>query len=104
MKRYTIIVLVVAAALAIGSAALAEQKIEGRNVEYSAGGVTLKGYLAYSSSIEGKRPGILIVHEWWGQNEYMRKRAVIPFKKTETGPFSKKSKIMPNFGDFCHEK
>lgn len=77
MKRYTIIVLVVAAALAIGSAALAEQKIEGRNVEYSAGGVTLKGYLAYSSSIEGKRPGILIVHEWWGQNEYMRKRAVM---------------------------
>jgi dienelactone hydrolase len=49
--------------------------IEGRNVEYTAGGVTLKGYLAYDSAIQGKRPGVLVVHEWWGQNEYVRNRA-----------------------------
>lgn len=75
MKRYAMIVIVVAAALAIGSTAIAAQKIVGRSVEYTAGGVTMKGYLAYDSGIKGKRPGVLVVHEWWGQNEYMRKRA-----------------------------
>ncbi len=49
--------------------------IEGKPVEYSANGVTLRGYLAYDRAITGKRPGILVVHEWWGHNEYVRKRA-----------------------------
>jgi dienelactone hydrolase len=31
--------------------------------------------LAYDDSISGKRPGVLVVHEWWGHNEYARKRA-----------------------------
>ena len=35
----------------------------------------LKGYLAYDDQIEGKRPGVLVVHEWWGHNEYVRNRA-----------------------------
>lgn len=46
-----------------------------KDVEYSADGVKLKGYLVYDGDIKGKRPGILVVHEWWGQNEYARKRA-----------------------------
>jgi len=49
--------------------------IKGEPVEYSADDVTLKGYLAYDDSKEGKRPGILVVHEWWGHNEYARRRA-----------------------------
>ena len=60
--------------LAAGSAGAAP-KIEGKAVEYTAGGVTLKGYLAYDENVKGRRPGILVVHEWWGQNEYVRKRA-----------------------------
>jgi len=75
MKRLATIILAFALVLAMGSMAIAAQKIEGRNVEYTAGGVTLKGYLAYDRSIQGKRPGVLVVHEWWGQNEYVRKRA-----------------------------
>ncbi|MGD8312998.1 MAG: dienelactone hydrolase family protein, partial [Gammaproteobacteria bacterium] len=35
----------------------------------------LKGYLAYDDAVEGKRPGILVVHEWWGHNAYARQRA-----------------------------
>lgn len=46
-----------------------------KEIEYSSDGDTLKGYLVYDGTIEGKRPGVLVVHEWWGQNEYARKRA-----------------------------
>ncbi len=49
--------------------------IRGEPVQYGAGDTTMKGYLAYDDSFSGKRPGILVVHEWWGHNEYARKRA-----------------------------
>ena len=56
-----------------GSAAQAA--VQGREVSYQANGTTLKGYLAFDDAIKGKRPGVLVVHEWWGQNEYARRRA-----------------------------
>jgi len=56
-----------------GSAA--QGAVQGRDVDYEADGVTLKGYLAYDDAVKGKRPGVLVVHEWWGQNEYARRRA-----------------------------
>jgi dienelactone hydrolase len=46
----------------------------GEEVAYSANGTALKGYIARPASA-GKRPGVLVVHEWWGNNEYPRKRA-----------------------------
>lgn len=60
----------------------AERKHEETNVgivttevDYHSDGTTLKGFIAYDGNIEGKRPGVLIVHEWWGHNDYARKRA-----------------------------
>lgn len=50
-------------------------KVVGEEVEYKVGDTTFKGYLAYDDSVEGKRPGILVVHEWWGHNKYARSRA-----------------------------
>ena len=45
-------------------------------VDYaSPDGAVLKGYLAYDPSVTGKRPGVLVVHEWWGHNKYARRRA-----------------------------
>jgi len=44
-------------------------------VSYREGDTLLKGMLAYDDAIEGARPGVLVVHEWWGQNDYARKRA-----------------------------
>lgn len=35
----------------------------------------LKGYIVYDDQTQGKRPGVLVVHEWWGHNEYARVRA-----------------------------
>ena len=49
--------------------------IESREVRYSAGGVEMVGYLAWDSEIEGPRPGVIVVHEWWGANDYVRQRA-----------------------------
>jgi dienelactone hydrolase len=49
--------------------------IKGEPVRYEADDSHLKGFIAYDSGIKGKRPGILLVHEWWGLNEYARKRA-----------------------------
>ena len=51
------------------------KEIKGEPVEYTSGNVILKGYLAYDTRVKGKRPGILVVHEWWGLNEYARQRA-----------------------------
>ncbi len=49
--------------------------VVGMQVEYSADSVMLKGYIAYDDAIKDKKPGVLVVHEWWGNNEYVHKRA-----------------------------
>jgi dienelactone hydrolase len=59
----------------VASVAAAEPRIQGKTVEYRAQGVVMKGYLAYDENIKDKRPGVLVVHEWWGLNDYARKRA-----------------------------
>jgi dienelactone hydrolase len=50
--------------------------VAGREVDYrAADGTVLKGYLASDDSQPGPKPGVLVVHEWWGHNAYARKRA-----------------------------
>jgi dienelactone hydrolase len=49
--------------------------IQGNEVDYTAGGVVMKGYLAFDRNIKGKRPGVLVVPEWWGIGNYERRRA-----------------------------
>ena len=71
---YTILIMILLTLLLAG-AVQAKPNIEGTLVEYSAKGVVMKGYLAYDKNITGKRPGVLVVHEWWGLNDYTRKRA-----------------------------
>lgn len=44
-------------------------------VSYSADSVTMNGFVAYDESSDKKRPVVLIVHEWWGLNDYTRNRA-----------------------------
>ncbi|MBI5753395.1 MAG: dienelactone hydrolase family protein [Hydrogenophilales bacterium] len=54
---------------------VAQAAVQGKEVSYQANGTTLKGYIAYDDAIKGKRPAVLVVHEWWGHNAYARKRA-----------------------------
>ncbi len=62
--------------LTIGLIMQAQSTIQGKEISYQgADGVTLKGYVAYDAAIKGKRPAIVVIHEWWGCNAYVRKRA-----------------------------
>ena len=49
--------------------------VKGEAVTYASDSTTLKGYIAHDANLKGKRPGIVIVHEWWGHNDYVRERA-----------------------------
>ncbi|MEP6616048.1 MAG: dienelactone hydrolase family protein [Ginsengibacter sp.] len=44
-------------------------------VTYSLQGINFKGFVTYDSNKQGKRPAVLVVHEWWGLNDYPRMRA-----------------------------
>ncbi|MEE4301180.1 MAG: dienelactone hydrolase family protein [Pseudomonadales bacterium] len=54
----------------------ARAEIRGEEIEYQDGsGTVFRGYLAYDDASAEPRPGVLVVHEWWGHNEYVRDRA-----------------------------
>jgi dienelactone hydrolase len=75
MKKLLGMLTVFALILGMAGIAQADTKIVGKDVAYSAEGAVMKGYLAYDENMKGKRPGVLVVHEWWGLNDYARKRA-----------------------------
>ena len=54
-----------------------EPVLKEEQVSYSSAGdsVNMNGYVVYDESIEGKRPVVLVVHEWWGLNDYPKMRA-----------------------------
>jgi len=56
-------------------ATVAQAEVQTQEIDYTQNGTTLKGYIAYDDAIKGKRPGILVVHEWWGHNKHARNRA-----------------------------
>ncbi len=59
--------------LLVPSLCLAE--IQTKTIPYQHGDMPLEGFLAWDDARTGKRPGVLVVHEWWGLNEYARARA-----------------------------
>ncbi len=71
LRGVTLIVLI----LGIVNVGLGEPKVARKTVEYRAQGVVMKGYLAYDENLKGKRGGVLVVPEWWGLNDYARRRA-----------------------------
>ncbi len=56
--------------------AVAHAEVQTREIPYTAAdGTEMIGYYAYDDAIEGKRPGVVVVHEWWGLNDYAKSRA-----------------------------
>lgn len=58
-----------------GEEQIAEIDIRGEEVSYETDSTTMKGYMAWNTGSGEKRPGILVIHEWWGHNDYTRQRA-----------------------------
>jgi len=68
-------VIVVAAALGLVLARPAAAEVKTKTIEYRDGDVVLTGYFAWDDALDGKQPGVLVVHEWWGLNDYAKSRA-----------------------------
>jgi len=69
MKQWTTLFLALMGTLSVHA------KIITQIVEYTQGDATLEGYLAYDDSFSGKRPGVLVAHQWLGVTGYERHRA-----------------------------
>ncbi len=52
----------------------ANEEVRTHDVDYSQGDTALEGYLAYGHAEKDTRPGILVIHEWWGVNDYIKRR------------------------------
>jgi dienelactone hydrolase len=84
MKKSTSILLALTAFLVFAVACnnetekKAEEKtpsLKEENITYEADSLTMNGFVVYDENIEGARPTVLVVHEWWGLNDYARMRA-----------------------------
>jgi len=72
MKCISLFSVAIAGLMAMTTAAA---EVRSETISYRDGDVELTGNLYWDDSISGKRPGVLVVHEWWGLNDYARWRA-----------------------------
>ncbi len=77
MNHARLIVAVAVAALGVLSPR-ANAEVKTRELEYKQGATVLQGFVAWDDALaaKGKRPGVLIVHEWWGHNQHARNQAL----------------------------
>ena len=59
----------------LATAVTAGAAVQTKKITYKVGDVECQGYLAWDDAAAGPRPGVLVVHEFWGLNDYARKRA-----------------------------
>lgn len=67
--------LLYAAALSLFVAASASAAIKEEAVTYKDGDTVLHGFIVYDDAKKGRRPGIVVVHEWWGITKHTRDEA-----------------------------
>jgi dienelactone hydrolase len=65
----------VGATLALAFATAAHAAVKEEPVTYKDGDTTMKGFIVYDDAVTGKRPGIVLVHEWWGITKHMHGEA-----------------------------
>lgn len=77
MKKYSAVLISFLLMVASANSLFAQKmaNIKGEEVSYTYDGVTMKSYVAYNEKQQGKRPAIIVVPEWWGNNDYSKMRA-----------------------------
>lgn len=65
------------AVLLILSAAVAHAEVQHKAVTYQDEETKLTGYLYWDDARQGPRPGVMVIHEWWGLNDYAKSRAAM---------------------------
>jgi dienelactone hydrolase len=75
MKSRTLAAFGALAILGLLAANTVTAEIRTEPVEYKEGTTLLEGFLAYDTGASGKRPGVLVVHQWKGLGDYEKKRA-----------------------------
>ena len=50
-------------------------KIREDNISYTGDNITMNGFVAYDENKDGPRPGVIVIPEWWGLNDYPKRRA-----------------------------
>ncbi|HND11876.1 MAG TPA: dienelactone hydrolase family protein [Pseudomonadota bacterium] len=68
--------IVVAFGMAVAAVSPAAAEVKTKEIEYKQGSTVLQGFLAWDDAQKGKRPGVVIVHEWWGHNQHARNQAM----------------------------
>ena len=67
--------LIAGAASALLLATPAQAAVKEEPVTYKDGATTMKGFVVYDDAKKGKRPGVIVVHEWWGITKHVRDEA-----------------------------
>ena len=65
-----------AVAFLLAPAPPAGAAVQTKEVTYTQGDTELQGFFAWDDQAKGRRPGVLVVHEWWGHNQHARNQAI----------------------------
>jgi dienelactone hydrolase len=56
--------------------AIAVAEVQTKEVSYKQGETELQGFFAWDAQAQGRQPGVIVVHEWWGHNQHARNQAI----------------------------
>jgi dienelactone hydrolase len=75
MNRKEIMKTLIMACVALAWCLTVTAQIHTEQVEYQQDGQVLEGWLAYDEAVQGRQPGVMIVHQWMGLGQFEKKRA-----------------------------
>jgi dienelactone hydrolase len=63
-------------AASVLAAATASAEVKTKEITYTQDKTQLQGFIAWDDAVKGTRPGVLVIHEWWGHNQHARNQAI----------------------------